>query len=147
MLQIGSKTNFGIIEDEYKTQFCIDGKWVLKSLVTEVSELSKETIISNLIKENGTGYITLYHGTDINSYNTIMESKTFGDGENVYFFTDNKKEAKEYSNNKAKYRGIKEGKVITLKVPRYAVSLNSGSGEYETQFQLKLNGETWMPVL
>lgn len=151
MLAIGSKTNFGIIEDEFEDQFYIHGQWVLKSLVKEVSELSpellKEIMINELIKENGAGYIKLYHGTDINSYNKIMESQTFGDGERIYFMTNKMKEAKDYSIMKSKYRGIAKGKVLTMKVPKYAVSRNSGTGEYETKFKLQFNGECWIPVL
>lgn len=147
MLDIGTKTNYGIVEDVYKNQYQINSMWVHETLVTPVSKVSKENIIKKLQNGRGTEYITLYHGTDIQSYDIIMNSGFFGDGEHIYFFTSNKSEAKEYSNNKAKYRGKEQGKVITFKMPKYAVQQNRATGEYETEFKLKYNGDVWIPEL
>ena len=140
MLQIGDKTNFGIIQEVYKSQYRINDEWTNEKIVYPVSE------IVTLHNHTSINYITLYHGTDVESYNTIMSTKTFGDGEHIYFFTSNKQEAKNYADMKAKYRGKSTGKVITFKIPNDKVQYNNGSGEYETEYQFKFNGNEWIVV-
>ena len=146
-MNIGDKTNYGIIEDVYNNQYLICGRWIHEKLVCAVDNISTENIIKHLENERGTGLITLYHGTDIDSYNSIINTQIFGDGEYIYFLTDNKAEAKEYANNKAKYRGKSTGKVIIMTIPKYAVLKNEATGEYETEYKLKLNGDVWLPML
>lgn len=148
MLEVGSLTNFGIIDEEFETQYLIGGRHIHKSLVQEEAQLSVDSIISKLKAERGDGFITLYHGTDIESYNKIMESGTFGDGDGIYFFTDDKSEARDYAKMKSKYRGKPKGEVLKLRLPVYAVSFNEGSYEYETKFMLKYQGNgLWTPVI
>ena len=147
-LSVGSITNFGIIDEVFDTQYLISGQYIHKSLVKEKKTLSIESIINKLKSERGNGYINLYHGTDIDTYNKIMDSGIFGDGVNIYFLTNNKIEAKDYAKNKAKYRSKSKGRVISFKVPLYAVTLNAGTLEYETDFILKYNGDgLWIPII
>lgn len=141
---VGENTNFGIVEDETKTQFLINGRWIHKSIVVK-EEINQDAlvnqIISRLKKERGEGNIRLYHGTDDGSYQKIIETGFLGDGRGITFFTSNKSEAKEYALNKSKYRGQNSnGKVIEIEMPRYAVKKNRATGEYESEFQLEKNG-------
>ncbi len=148
--EIGDNTNFGIIEDKTASQYLINGKWIHRSLVTIVP-LSKEAkltnIISRLIKKNGAGNITLYHGTDKISYANIIKSGIIGVGEGVTFFTHDKSEAIQYAKNKSKYRNVGgDGKILEVIMPKYAVNQNRGTGEYETDFQLQKINDIYIPT-
>lgn len=147
MLIIGSSTNYGAIQEEFETQYLIGGRYIHKGLVVETNELSIDSIISQLKHERGNGYLTLYHGTDVDTYNKILQEGKFGDGKSIHFFTKDKKEAKDYGEMKARYRGKEKGMIISFKLPKYAVNLNSSSGEYETEFLLELKNNVWYPVI
>jgi len=147
ILKTGSTTNLGIIEDETETQYKINGDWYAKSLVKAIKkeEADKplyvyENAVAKLRKEYGSGFIKLYHGTDKESYDKIISSKTIGDGRGITFFTSSLREAREYAHNKSKYRGVVlGGKVLEVSVPKWAVHKNKATGEYETEFILKEN--------
>ena len=148
-LEIGDFTNVGIIQDKYKDQYKINGIWYHKSIITSSESNKEESIIDNIInkleKENGKGFITLYHGTDIDSANKIERTGMFGhDG--ISFLTKSKKEAKEYSINKAKYRKKKSDKVIELILPKYSIKKNNSTGEYETEYEFEFLNNKWYPT-
>lgn len=151
--KIGDNTNAGKIEEVYKDQVKINNQWYNKKIIKKIKNISKKeknkqelsSIISKLKKERGEGFITLYHGTDIDSFNKINNSNNFGH-EGISFLTNSKKEAKEYANNKTKYRGKKEGKVIEIKLPKWAIKKNKATGEFETEFELKKKNEIWLPT-
>ena len=152
---VGDYTNVGIVEDVTPTQVKCNGDWYAKSIVHKISmqgidkpKFVYESVVAKLKKEHGDGFIKLYHGTDKNSYDEIMSSKTIGDGRGVSFFTNSLKEARQYAENKAAYRGVSEGKVLQVSVPKWAVVKNKATGEYETQFTLKENdGGVFTPTM
>ncbi len=152
VLKVGDKTNVGIIEEVYPTQYKINGQYFHKSLIQPVSKNVDEkqyiydSVKSKLEKENGNGFITLYHGTDEKNYDKIISSKKIGIGKGVTFFTSNKKEAKEYAENKSNYRGVKSGKVLEVKMPKWAVTKNKATGEYETEFVLEEINDIFYPT-
>lgn len=77
--------------------------------------------------------VTLYHGTDAKSAQAIRESGKMGrDAGDITFFTKSAKEAKEYAQNKSKYRGSTP-EVIKVEVPAQVVrkGQQSGAGGYE----------------
>lgn len=152
-LGIGDYTNLGKIEDEVSTQFKINGQWYHKSLVQpkkispkEKNKIDIERVINKLTRERGEGEIELYHGTDIDSYNKIISDKQIGVGEGVTFFTHSAKEAKEYADNKARYRNKPSGKVLKITMPKWAVQKNKATGEYETEFELQEKDGIWIPT-
>jgi hypothetical protein len=92
-----------------------------------------DKLIGELVSGSGKGKVRLYHGTDSETAKEIYKSGHFKSGENQpSFFTTSRKEAEEYAKNKTKYRGKGTPEVIEVEAPKYAVTKNAGSGEYET---------------
>lgn len=153
-LNIGDNTNIGIIEDEYKNQFKINGNWYAKSLVFTVNLSTQDkqqqefdSIVAKLKKERESGLKKLYHGTDNKSYEKIINSHKIGVGKGVTFFTDKRSEAVDYARNKSKYRNVEgNGKVLVVNVPSWAVQKNTATGEYETEFELEQINDIYMPT-
>lgn len=154
VLKEGDLSNIGIIQDVYKDQYKINGVWYHKRIVTPVDSSNKEfkeqaevnEIISKLEEERGKGFITLYHGTDSKSYESIDKKGIFGKDETISFLTSNKKEAKEYSVNKAKYRGVNGGNVLEMTIPKWSVQRNRATGEYETELTFENKNGKWYPT-
>jgi uncharacterized membrane protein len=154
VLKEGDLSNIGIIQDVYKDQYKINGTWYHKRIVTPVDSSNKEfkeqaevnEIISKLEEERGKGFITLYHGTDSKSYESIDKKGIFGKDETISFLTSNKKEAKEYSVNKAKYRGVNSGNVLEMTIPKWSVQRNRATGEYETELTFENKNGKWYPT-
>ena len=72
-----------------------------------------------LYKGKGSNWRTVYHGTDSKSFAEIVKSGQIGRAsDDISFFTTSKKEAKEYAQNKTKYRGgDRKPVVIEVQVP------------------------------
>lgn len=88
---------------------------------------------------------TLYHGTDATTAEQIRKSGTIGTSpDSITFFTKSAKEAKEYAQNKAKYRG-KQPEVIKVEIPTQVIRKGQQSGaggfEYEVDGILDYNPE------
>jgi hypothetical protein len=153
-LKEGDATNIGIIEEVYGMQYKIDGRWYHKSIIKPIETENKEaveqmkvnSIISKLEEKYGKGDVTLYHGTDSDSASEINKKGKFGKDSTVSFFTNSKKEAKEYSENKAKYRNKKGGNVLEFTLPKWAALKNSGTGEFETEFEFEKRNDKWYPT-
>jgi hypothetical protein len=153
-IQIGDKTNLGIVDDSrlmpFGMQYKVCDEWYHHSIVEkcEPSDQQKfDNIVKSLKKERGEGLITLYHGTDKNSAQKIKDSSAFGhDG--ISFLTNSHSEAKEYAEMKSKYRGFDDsGEVLKIKLPKWSVRKNTGTGEYETDFIFENKGDDWMPTM
>jgi hypothetical protein len=153
-LKEGDLSNVGIIQEVYKDQYRINNIWYHKRMITPVDDSDKEVkeqaevndIISKLEEENGKGFITLFHGTDSKSYENINKKGVFGQDSTISFLTSNKEEAKEYSNNKAKYRGVEKGNVLEVTIPKWSVKKNPATGEFETELTFENRNGKWYPT-
>jgi preprotein translocase subunit YajC len=153
-LKEGDLSNVGIIQEVYKDQYRINNIWYHKRMITPVDDSDKEVkeqaevndIISKLEEESGKGFITLYHGTDSKTHESINKKGVFGQDSTISFLTSNKKEAKEYSNNKAKYRGVEKGNVLEVTIPKWSVKKNLATGEYETELTFENRSGKWYPT-
>lgn len=98
-----------------------------------------DDLINDLMADSGKGKVKLYHGTDSQTAKQIYEAGYFQSGKDYpSFFTTSRKEALEYANNKTKYRNQGTPEVIEIEAPKYAVSKNSSTGEYETHTGVNL---------
>lgn len=95
--------------------------------------------IRNILTEKtgfkGNVYRTLYHGTDMDSFDKILLKGAIGtEYDSINFFTESEEEAINYAENKSKYRG-KKPKVIIVNIPSQVVNEGQQSGaggiEYE----------------
>lgn len=149
MYGVGTITSQGVVLDEVEDQIYNGKHWIHKSFIKENEEISDDDLyiqIKNiLINEKGNKNTTLYHGTDEESFNKIKESNLFGHS-GISFLTLNKLEAKEYSLNKAKYRNIKKGKILSLTLPSWSYNYNNATNEFETPYIFKFSNGVWTPT-
>jgi len=114
----------------------VDSYGVAKSLVIKQKA---DDLVNDLIDEAGKGTIRLYHGTDSITAKQIRDAGYFQSSKDYpSFFTTSKREALEYANNKTKYRGKGIPEVLEIEAPKYTVTKNPGTGEYETHTGVKL---------
>lgn len=154
IFNIGDMTTIGEIEDVFtdvktnQTQYLIDDQWYHEKFV-EKGIPDDDALIRNEIENrihNTYGktvkYITLYHGTDEKSAENIKKTKKFSIGDGITFFTNSKKEAKEYAQMKSNYSGGNGiGEVFTFYIPNWCVSRNKATGEYETDLEFDYDDE------
>lgn len=159
IFNIGDMTTIGKIEDVYtntknnQTQYLINGLWYHEKLVKKGNP-DEDTLIRNEISNRihdtygkSAKNITLYHGTDEKSAENIKKTKKFSIGDGIIFFTNSKKEAKEYAKNKSLYRGGNGiGEVFTFIIPNWCVNKNKATGEYETDLEFDYVDDKLIPT-
>ena len=151
--KINDETNVGTIVEIFPEQKQIETENGIFSTIRGINKINIEDLTieeysqrikDKLINEYGSKKINLYHGLDSENYKKIKFQEIFGHSDNsISFFTNKRKEAKEYAFNKSKYRNVEgEGEVLKFSVPKWAVYKNKATGEYETPYQFHIKEYT-----